>query len=132
MTAPSQDLQSLDDIEGTTWGPAPEDATTLVTKVHELRRKPVGELTPEDLRLLIGQQVGVDVLLSRALDVLKRNPLEEGDFYPGDLFAAVLRLPQSYWQQHPDLAEEIKAVLDSIEELPPELESGVAGFRSGA
>jgi hypothetical protein len=130
MTAPSSDLRSLDDIEGTTWGPAPVDATALVAKVHELRRKPVGELTPEDLRLLLGQQVGVDVLLSRALDVLKRDPLTEGDFYPGDLLAAVLRLPQSYWQEHSGLAEEVKAVLDSIEELPPELESGVANFRS--
>lgn len=130
MTAPSQDLQSLDDIEGATWGPAPEGATTLVAKVHELRRKPVGELTPEDLRLLIGQQVGVDVLLPRALDVLRRNPLEEGDFYPGDLLAAVLRLPQSYWQRHSDLAEQMKAILDSIDELPPDLEDGVGSFRS--
>jgi hypothetical protein len=131
MMAPSQDLQSLDDIEGTTWGPAPEDATTLVAKVHELRRKPIGELTPEDLRLLLGQQVGVDVLLPRALELLKHDPLTEGDFYPGDLLASVLRLPQSYWQEHSGLAEEIKAMLDSIEELPAELESGVAGFRSG-
>lgn len=131
MTAPSQNLQSLDDIEGTTWGPAPADATTLVAKVHELRRKPVGELTPEDLRLLLGQQVGVDVLLPRALELLKRDPLIEGDFYPGDLLASVLRLPQSYWQHHPDLAEEAKVLLDSIEELPQELEAGVAGFRSG-
>jgi len=30
MTAPSQDLQSLDDIEGTTWGPAPEDAASVL------------------------------------------------------------------------------------------------------
>jgi hypothetical protein len=130
MTAPGQNLQSLDDIEGATWGPAPEDATTLVAKVHELRRKPVGELTPEDLRLLLGQQVGVDVLLPRALELLKHDPLAEGDIYPGDLLAAVLRLPQSYWRQHPDHAQKIRVALDSIEELPPELETGVASFRS--
>jgi hypothetical protein len=129
MTAPSQDLQSLDDIEGTTWGPAPEDATTLVAKVHELREKPVGELTSEDLRLLVGQQVGVDVLLPRVLELLKRDPLTEGDFYPGDLLAAVLRLPRSYWQQHSSLADAVLAVLDSINELPPELETDVANFR---
>lgn len=128
MTAPSQDLQSLDDIEGTTWGPAPAEATTLVAKVHELRRKPIGELTPEDFRLLLGQQVGVDVLLPKALEILKRDPLTEGDFYPGDLLAVVLRLPQSYWQRHPGLTEQMKAILDSIEELPAELEDGVARF----
>jgi hypothetical protein len=131
MTAPSQDLQSLDDIEGMTWGPAPADATTLVTKVHELRRKPVVELTPEDLRLLLGQQVGVDVLLPRTLALLKRDPLIEGDFYPGDLLETVLRLPQPYWEQHPCLAEQAKAILDSIKDLPPELEVDTAAFRSG-
>jgi hypothetical protein len=46
----------------------------------ELRRKPVGDLTPEDLGMLIGQQVGVDVLLHRTLKLLKYNPLPEGDF----------------------------------------------------
>jgi hypothetical protein len=129
MTASSQDLQSLDDIEGTTWGPAPEDATTLVTKVHELRRTPVGELTAEDLRLLLGQQVGVDVLLPRALEMLQHDPLAEGDFYPGDLLEAVLRLPHSYRQQHASLAQEVEAVLDSVEELLTELASEAARFR---
>lgn len=132
MTAPSPDLLSLDDIEGTTWGPAPEDATTLVIRVHELRRKPIGELAAGDLRLLLGQEVGVDVLLPRALELLKLDPLVEGDFFPGDLLASVLRLPLAYWREHAGLAKEVKAVLDSIVELPPELEEEVAGFRRGA
>jgi hypothetical protein len=92
----------------------------------------VGELTAENLRLLLGQQVGVDVLLPRALEMLKHEPLTEGDFYPGDLLETVLRLPQSYWQQHASLAHEVKAVLDSVEELPTELASEAARFRLGA
>ena len=28
------------------------------------------------------------------------NPLEQGDFHPGDLLGAVLRLPREYWHTH--------------------------------
>ena len=132
MTAPNPDRQSLDDIEGTTWGPAPEGATTLVATVHELRRKPVDQLSLADLRLLIGQHVGVDVLLPRVLELLKRDPLVEADFYPGDLLQSVLRLSSSYWQQNPDLAQTIKKVLDSLPDVPQELQAKVASFRNGA
>jgi hypothetical protein len=129
VSAAGHDLRSLDDIEGTTWGPAPEDATTLVTRIHQLRATPVGALTGADLRLLIGQQVGSDVLVPQVLALLKREPLVETDFYPGDLLAAVLRLPPPYWQRHPALVEEMRAVLDSVDELPSELATGVASFR---
>src|SRR5258707_12639807 len=98
MSVPSQDHQSLDDIEGSTWGPPPADATTVVTAIHALRRKPVGELTAADLRLLIAQRVGLDVVLPRALSVLRQSPLIEADLYPGDLLAAALHLPETYWR----------------------------------
>lgn len=130
MSAASPNLQSLDDIEGTTWGPVPVDTTTLVAKVYELRQRPVGELTADDLRLLIGQQVGLDVLLPRALNILKHNPMIEADLYPGDLLAAVLRLPRPYWREHPDSAKATTAVLDSAVELPAELATAAANFRS--
>lgn len=128
MSVPSQDHQSLDDIEGETWGPPPADATTLVATVHSLRRKPVGELTAADLRLLIGQRVGLDVVLPRALAVLRQSPLIEADLYPGDLLAAALHLPASYWREHSPLLQEVRSVLASVEKLPPQLETGVARF----
>jgi hypothetical protein len=128
MSVPSQDHQSLDDIEGETWGPPPEDATSLVAAIHALRRKPVCELTAADLRLLIGQRIGLDVVLPRALVVLQQSPLIEADLYPGDLLAAALHLPESYWRDHAALLAEVRAVLASVEELPPQLETGVARF----
>ena len=128
MSVPSQDHQSLDDIEGSTWGPRPSDATTLVAAIHALRHKPVGELTAADLRLLIGQRVGLDVVLPRALALLRQSPLVEGDLYPGDLLAAALHLPEAYWREHSALLAEVRVVLASVAELPPQLETGVARF----
>ncbi|WP_432145092.1 contact-dependent growth inhibition system immunity protein [Streptomyces sp. bgisy084] len=37
----------------------PEDSTSLIKSVHALRRRPVGDLTPEELARLIGQNVGL-------------------------------------------------------------------------
>jgi hypothetical protein len=132
MSAPSQGHRSLDDIEGITWGPPPEDATALVATIHELRRKPVGELTTAELRMLIGQRVGLDVVLPLALVVLRRTPLIEADLYPGDLLAAALHLPEFYWRDHAALLDEVRAVLTSVDELPPQLETGVARFTGSA
>lgn len=48
-----------------------------------VRRTPLGRLDAEDYRVLLLQQVGVAVLLPRALTQLEREPLWEGDYIPG-------------------------------------------------
>ncbi|MEV6140307.1 contact-dependent growth inhibition system immunity protein [Nocardia sp. NPDC051990] len=58
-----------------------------------LRRKPIGFFTAEDLRIMLGQHERTSALLPRALDVLERNPLAEGDYYPGDLLVTALKIP---------------------------------------
>jgi hypothetical protein len=55
----------------------------------------------EDLRLLIGQRAGLPVVLPLALGYLERDPLIEGDLYPGDLLSAVLQVPAGFWADHP-------------------------------
>jgi len=113
--------QSLEQIENHAWGGASADASRLVDTVHRLRRKPVGALDVEDLRVLIGQQVGVAVLVPLALEVLERDPLAEGDYYPGDLLSAVLRgVPAEYWAGHPAERERLAGVVRSVN--PDDLE----------
>ena len=46
----------------------------LVTTCHELRRKPIGTFSVEDLRIMIGQQIGVPWLLPIAVEVLEEEP----------------------------------------------------------
>src|SRR6478672_1657976 len=79
--------QTLDELEGVEWGPPTFDSS-VVTNVHRLRHVPLKQYRLEDLRLMIGQQVGVDYLVPRALDHLEPHPLASGDFYPGDVLAA--------------------------------------------
>ncbi|WUJ12451.1 contact-dependent growth inhibition system immunity protein [Actinoplanes sp. NBC_00393] len=97
------------------WGGPPTGSSRLVATVHELRRRPLAELGVEDLRVLIGQQVGLPVLVPRAVRVLEADPLAEGDFYPGDLLVAVIRVPAAYWVTDRDSRARLEAVLATVE-----------------
>jgi CDI immunity proteins len=93
---------TLDDLEGVVWG-EPTFPSGLVTRCHELRRKPVSEFTLADIRLLIGQSISLPILMPRALAALGADPLVEAFYYPGDLLSAVVRADRAFWQQHPEL-----------------------------
>jgi hypothetical protein len=125
---PSDDL-SIEQIEGTAWGTAPAGATALVATVHELRRKPVRTLSAEDLRVLIAQRVGLDVLIPRALDRLEQEPLLEGDYYPGDVLVAVLGVPFEYWSEHRAQLDRIDSIITTIEDPGADLARDIEGFR---
>ncbi|SNY04724.1 contact-dependent growth inhibition system immunity protein [Paractinoplanes atraurantiacus] len=123
--------QSLEEIEGKAWGEPPADASRLMTTVYALRRQPVGTLGVEGLRVLIGQKEGLETLVPLALDELERDPLAEGDFYPGDLLAAVVRVPHSYWQGHAEQAARLRGVAEAVDlaELDEATRGEVAAFR---
>ncbi|WP_307872763.1 contact-dependent growth inhibition system immunity protein [Paractinoplanes ovalisporus] len=124
--------RSLQEIEDDDWGDPQPDATRLVSTVLALRRRAVGTLEVEDLRILLGQQVGVPVLVPLALARLEEDPLVEGDFYPGDLLATVLRLPAEHWRSHPDQVERVRRVVAAIspDDLDRDLMRDISAFRS--
>lgn len=76
--------------------------SNLAERIAALYRKPLGELTIEDMRLLIGQEVGLKCLLPMAINEIERNPLAEGDYYPGDLLMSLLTISADLWDQYPD------------------------------
>jgi hypothetical protein len=82
--------RTLEELEGEVWDD-PVPSSQLIDTCHRLRRKPVDEFTPEDLRIMIGQEIALDHLMPRAVDVLEGNPLVQGDLYPGDLLGRVFR-----------------------------------------
>lgn len=106
---------TLDQLDPPAWGRAPDGATRLQSRVHELRAVPVAALDAEDLRLLITQRVGLSALVPVALAVLRHNPLAEGDLYPGDLLLAVLSVPIDYWGHAPTDTQVLLEVLDRLD-----------------
>jgi len=106
--------QTLEELEGDTWG-EPTFDSHVVTRCLELRKIPIGELRPEDLRLLIGQGIGLDHVIPLALEHLENDPLTHGDFYPGDLLMAVLAVDPNYWNSNPDSVGRLYEVAIALE-----------------
>ncbi|MGV9229755.1 contact-dependent growth inhibition system immunity protein [Streptomyces nigra] len=112
---------SPEELEGRRWSVPAGGETRLMATVRELRRKPVGGLTVEDMRLLIGQDVGLAYLLPLAMEVLRVNPLAEGDMYEGDLLAAVLTRSAEVWRDFPELRRAVREIVSELADVPPTL-----------
>lgn len=109
--------KTLDELEGVSWGPPTYDSY-LVQTCHRLRTKPVGEFDLEDLRIMIGQNIGLPYLLPLALERLEENPWAAGDMYPGDLLKMTARADFP-WGTRPDLRERVRAVVTrALTEIP--------------
>jgi hypothetical protein len=93
--------QSLSQLEpGESFSKLNSADTSLVKSCATLRNKVLQEYTVEDLRLSIGQGIGLLWLIPLALVRLQQNLLSEGDYYPGDLLKSVSQVPDSYWREH--------------------------------
>ncbi|WP_406106906.1 contact-dependent growth inhibition system immunity protein [Micromonospora globbae] len=112
-------MTTIEQLERDVWLDPGPDATSLVRRCTELRRKPLAEFTVEDLRIMLGQGIGVPALLPRAVHILVRDPLAEGDYYPGDLLSNVLRLPDSAWSSLRAERKRLTSVLAELVSSPP-------------
>jgi hypothetical protein len=122
---------TLDTVDPPAWGPAPPGATSLIKRCHELRTKPLVDFTVEDLRLMIGQQVGLTRLVGLAHRRLRADPLVQGDYYPGDLLASVLGVDGAFWERSPDLDVEVGKLAKDLRgrtELEPGLRELIDTF----
>jgi hypothetical protein len=102
--------KTLDELEGVTWGP-PTFSSNLVRTCHRLRTKPVGEYDTEDLRVMIGQNIGLPWLLPLAVDWLEEDPWVSGHLYPGDLLAVAAK-SKFDWATRADLRDRLRAVIE--------------------
>ncbi|MGV2964874.1 contact-dependent growth inhibition system immunity protein [Paenibacillus sp. AGC30] len=121
--------KTLEELEGEYWD-EPNFASSLVIQVHQLRKKPLCELNNEDLRLLIGQQINLDLILPLAIEKLIQNPLESGDMYTGDLFCSVLKVEKEYWNEHKELKNELDELIRTYEEARNIVEEQISKYRS--
>ncbi|CAL9448103.1 contact-dependent growth inhibition system immunity protein [Streptomyces werraensis] len=131
MSQPVDPTQSLERLEGQRWPePPPEDATSLVRAVHELRRRPVGDLRPDELARLITQDVGLPWLLPLAVRILRGTAPSQiaGRWYDDDLLYAVVTRKTQVWEQFPELARELKATVETLVDLSRYVREEAAAF----
>ena len=108
--------KSLQELENEDWG-KPNFNSRLVQECHRLRRIPLKDFNVEDLRTLIGQNIGLNYVVPLAIEKLEQNPLAEGNYYSGDLLVNVLRVEPKFWSKFPTLKAQVIQITDKAFEL---------------
>ncbi|MGA5120941.1 contact-dependent growth inhibition system immunity protein [Streptomyces pseudogriseolus] len=109
--------RTLDELDPPRWTPPASDATHLVRRVHEVRRVPLGELGPADLRVLVTQRVALPYVLPLAVRLLLEEPLLDAYYYGGDLLLATVNVPASAWSLLPGLGARLSTVITALPEV---------------
>lgn len=102
--------KSLEELENSFWEHNDFDSYVVQT-VQAARKKPLRELSNEEIRVLTGQRVGLKYILPMAVSILKNEPLAEIRFFEGDLLECVLRLSPADWNDNPDELRELKSII---------------------
>ena len=115
ITITFDENKSLEELEDMIWGKPSEDFR-LVAKCHLLRKKAIGDFNVEELRLLIGQKIGLDYLVPIAINIIEECPLAQGNYYPGDLLNSVLGIDKEFWVRNPICKDALVTILkDTID-----------------
>lgn len=115
---------TLEKLENSVWANS-DFKSHLVQRCHQLRKIPLDKLTVEDLRILIGQQIGLKFIVDIAIEKLTADILAEGDFYPGDLLKSVIGIDKKYWDnsisQKATITNLINQNLDKVKDADIEI-----------
>jgi hypothetical protein len=117
--------KTLDELEGTIWD-KPEFNSHLVQTCYKLRHTPLHLFEVEDLRIMIGQNIGLLYLIPLAIEALEMNTLAAGDYYAGDLLKAVLDSEPEFRRENPELKKKIE---DIVTNTMSDLQSKLQKFK---
>lgn len=112
--------KTIENLEKNHWSHHDYDSS-LVRRIQELRKIPLNEFTTGDLRIMIGQQIGLDYLLPLALEALTQDIWVEGDLFPGDLLKSVLAVSPDFWCNNKDYWSTLHLLISNkLEEIGDE------------
>ncbi|VXB59238.1 conserved hypothetical protein [Flavobacterium sp. 9R] len=111
--------KSLESLEKNTWPALSSDESSYLIKTcNSLRKKQLQDLTTEDLRLMIGQDIGLCFLIPIAIETLTDNLFSEGDMYEGDLLKSVLEVDTNFWKENKHYWQQLNDLIkDRMEEI---------------
>ena len=116
--------KTLENLEKEYWD-EPTYNSHLVITCYGLRKKPLVDFTVEDLRIMIGQNIGLKYLIPLALEKLNEDVLAEGDLFEGDLLNSVLTRDKGFWRNENDLFNSLEDIIskneDKLKDQQPKL-----------
>lgn len=111
--------KTLETLEKKMW-PAlsPDESSHLIKTCNSLRKKVLEDYTTEDLRIMIGQEIGLYFLMPLAIETLTNNLFVEGDMYEGDLLKNVLEINTTFWDENKSYWQALNNIIkDSRQEI---------------
>ena len=96
---------TIEEIENVFWGDAPSDSSNLVKICHRLSTKKIEQFSEGDYRILISQDIALEILIPQAIEILKKDIFIETHFYEGDLLKAILTSNKEYWLKHSEMRD---------------------------
>lgn len=111
----SRSLDELDDVRSVDPIDAP---TSLVSDVIRSRRKPLRELEAFEIGQLVVQMEGVPWILDLVFPLLRRDPLFDGGYYPGDVLSNLIRADEDTWRDRPDYRQELAGLYRTALDRP--------------
>ena len=102
--------QSLEELTGIDAGNPEEAPTYLVEAIIRSWKKPLKELSDEDIGRLVVQHDGYPYVLDLVWPKLENNPLFDGGYYPGDVLSNLVRADPKIWTERPEYKARLEAL----------------------
>ena len=106
--------KTLENLEKKTWSEfGSEEGSYLIKTCNSLRKKQLQDFTTEDLRIMIGQEIGLYFLMPLAIETLTDNIFAEGDYYEGDLLKNVLEVNTKLWDDNKNYWKQLNSIINN-------------------
>lgn len=119
--------KSIEELEDYHWEDSDFDSYVVQT-CQRARKKPLSQLSGEEVRLLLGQKIGLRWLIPVALSIVDDDPLVQITYFEGDLLLQLFRLSDEDWEHNREDLECFRAIIRenlslirSCREIPDEL-----------
>ena len=121
--------KSLESLEKKTWPALSSDeGSYLIKTCNSLRKKQLQDFTTEDLRIMIGQEIGLYFLMPLAIGTLTDNLFAEGDYYEGDLLKSVLDVDTKFWDENKDYWQQLNELIKNRRQEIKEMKFDLSKF----
>ncbi len=121
--------KSLESLEKKTWPALSSDeGSYLIKTCNSLRKKQLQDFTTEDLRIMIGQEIGLYFLIPLAIETLTDNLFAEGDYYEGDLLKSVLDVDTKFWDDNKDYWQQLNELIKNRRQEIKEMKFDLSNF----
>ena len=121
--------KSLESLEKKTWPALSSDeGSYLIKTCNSLRKKQLQDFTTEDLRIMIGQEIGLYFLMPLAIETLSDNLFAEGDYYEGDLLKSILDVDTKFWDDNKDYWQQLNELIKNRRQEIKEMKFDLSKF----